>query len=283
MEIAYIQRYVTIAQMMAKLGIDVPKILACNQQDGLVLMTDLGDQLYLKLLNHRNVDQLYRQAMAVLLKLQGGKNLHLPAFDAAAMLIGLNGFQQVFLQAYLNCNLSVTSNKLLQACFKRLLDNALNQPQAAMHRDFHSENLLLLANGNTGVVDFQDAKIGPITYDLVSLLRDCYISWPNEKIQGLQNEFYYQLRDDKLLDARVSPQQFQQWFDWMGMKRHLKACYSFANKSVTDNDNSYLQHLPRALNYICNVGRHYRQFHDFVDFIEQDVMTKLAQSPGIHP
>jgi hypothetical protein len=142
-----------------------------------------------------------------------------------------------------------------------------------MHRDYHSQNLLLLENNQTGVVDFQDAKIGPITYDLVSLLRDCYIDWPSTQIDRYVLSFFEQLKSHHLLTDEISLMQFQHWFDWMGIKRHLKACFTFARKQVEHNDDHYLQYLPRTLNYIHQNCQPYPALKPFLNWFEQEVLA----------
>lgn len=268
------KRYVDIAIQFDQQQINVPKIISHDHQQGFVLMSDLGEQLYWQVLNRNNADQLYQSAMQVLIKLQQAR-LSLPPFDTGTMMIGLNGFKQTFLQKYLKRPLSQAGGKILKHCFAQLITNALSQPQAPMHRDYHSQNLLLVENNQAGVVDFQDAKIGPITYDLVSLLRDCYIDWPPSQIDQYMRHFFEQLQQHQLLDSNVSLIQFQQWFDWIGIKRHLKACFTFARKQVEYHDSHYLQYLPRTLAYIHQSCQQYPIFKPFLDWFEQEVLAYM--------
>lgn len=267
--------YVDVATRLAQQGITVPEMIAHEPEQGFVLMSDFGDQLYWQILDKHNADQLYSSAMAVLIKLQQ-TTMSLPSFDTAAMMIGLNGFEQVFLQQHLKRPLTNAGSKILRHCFEQLIDNARSQPQAPMHRDYHSQNLLRLDNQQTGVVDFQDAKIGPITYDLVSLLRDCYIDWPPEQIARYVLAFFQQLQDKKMINKQVSLMQFQHWFDWMGIKRHLKACFTFARKKVEQDDDHYLQYLPRTLRYVHQSCQYYPALSPFRNWFEQEVLAYVA-------
>lgn len=265
------ERYVTIAQSLEKLALCVPKVKWVDLEKGIVCMTDLGSQSYFERLNPQNVDQLYGKAMDALLILQAS-NLELPMFDEAAMMIGLHGFEECFLDQYLRLNLESQQKNMLSELFKLLIDNALQQPSHPMHRDYHSQNLLWQPSGDVGIVDFQDAKLGPVTYDLVSILRDCYIDWPVESVERWRGYFYQQLLCKGLIE-NCTEKQFIRWFDLMGLKRHLKALFTFSRKSVRDKDDSYLQYVPRTLTYVYATCEMYPELERFLTFLKAKVFA----------
>jgi aminoglycoside/choline kinase family phosphotransferase len=137
----------------------------------------------------------------------------------------------------------------------------LAQPKVCVHRDYHSRNLLLLADNDLGIIDFQDALIGSVTYDAVSLLRDCYIAWPAEKVTQWLDFFYQQIKAMPYMNG-VSGDEFSHWFDWQGVQRHLKAVFIFARKSCRDQDHSYLADIPRGLAYVAEVLPNYTRFRE---------------------
>jgi aminoglycoside/choline kinase family phosphotransferase len=145
--------------------------------------------------------------------------------------------------------------KTLDACYERLIEAISTQPQVFMHRDYHSANLMVLKQ-DVGILDFQDAFIGPVTYDLASLLRDCYIAWPDEQVTRWVQQYWRMQREQGLLN-NISEDQFMRMFDWMSVQRHLKALMTFARKHVRDQQSSYLQHIPRTLNYLQHVTSRY--------------------------
>jgi N-acetylmuramate 1-kinase len=174
---------------------------------------------------------------------------------------------------------SPLAEKSLDACYELLVESAVTQPQVFMHRDYHSANLMVLPEGKVGILDFQDAFIGPVTYDLVSLLRDCYIDWPRERVRSWAL-FYLQTLHDKGLLSHVDDQEFLRWFDLMGMQRHLKALLTFARKHVRDHQSHYLDHIPRTLGYLLNVSQHYPEFtrlHDYLRVTVQPAFERVAK------
>ena len=261
------QRYLTLATGLASIGWHVPTTLAADPAQGFVWMSDLGDVRYDRVLNAQNVTPLYTAAMQALLVLQAS-NLTLPAFDRTAMMIGLEGFEEYFLYQYLGAKLSLAEKASLHTIFDLLINSALSQPQRPMHRDYHSQNLLHLPNQQVGIVDFQDAKIGPVTYDLVSLLRDCYIDWPAEQVSQWVLWFYHSAVQKGQLTG-IDEKTFLRYFDWMGLKRHLKALFTFSRKHLRDHDSHYLQYVPRTLAYIRQVGEAYEAFSPLISLLER--------------
>ncbi len=247
--------FVAIAKALRALNLRTPEIIASDIKRGFLLITDFGDFLFLKELNSDNAEKLYSKALDALVILQSCRKVegwHLPLFTANFMRQELELFKQWFLQKHLNINLSISEESAISICFDFLAQHAALQPQVFMHRDYHSANLMVLPNNEIGILDFQDAFIGPVTYDLVSLLRDCYIAWPDELINKLVLHYWEQIRM-----PNVSADEFMMGFDIMGLQRHLKALLTFSRKFRRDNNPNYLQHIPRTLEYITKVSARY--------------------------
>ncbi len=241
--------FVEIAHRLRASGLNAPDVLASDFEQGFLLLTDFGSQLYLPLLNQQDADKLYRDAIVALVTLQARTTTeHLPPYDAKLLHIEMRLFTDWLLAKHLNLKLSEQENLQLAACFELLATNALSQPQVFVHRDYHSRNLMYVPAHNPGILDFQDAVRGAISYDLVSLLRDCYIAWTPEQVYEWAR-FYYQLASDAHL-LTASETQFLQWFDRMGVQRHLKASGIFARLWHRDGKAGYLPDVPRTLQYI---------------------------------
>ncbi len=157
----------------------------------------------------------------------------------------------------------------VHTCYEQLITSALEQPQVFMHRDFHSANLMVLPAQEVGILDFQDAFIGPVTYDPASLLRDCYIEWPAAKTTEWAL-FYADL-------LKLPEEKFIRWFDFMSIQRHIKALMTFARKAVRDNTPRYLAHVPRTLNYIITVSAAYPELDALRQFYTETVMPAVQQ------
>lgn len=262
--------YVAIAQALYSLGVTVPQVMVQDLSQGYMLISDFGDKQYLKELTRQNADVLYKTVLDSLALLQSCPKVPgwtLPSFDQNFMLRELSEFNSWFLERYLKLSFSVQEKEVLRATFTKLSEAANKQTQVFMHRDYHSANLMLLPEREVGVLDFQDACTGPVTYDLVSLLRDCYIDWPEEQVQSWVGYYYDSLRARHLLQE-VSLGQFLTWFDWMGMQRHMKALFIFARKYLRDNTANYLKFMPRTLNYIVKISARYPEFQAFHTYMQ---------------
>ncbi len=274
------KRYVALTEKLSAIGLAIPKIFAADTDKGFVWLADLGDQLYFNHLNRDNVDKFYRNAFIPLLKLQQA-TLDLPAFEPPVIYNRLAGFNHTFIQRYLGLTLRQYEKQTINDTFTLVSENVLQQPQVPIHYDYHSQNLLTLADGTTGIVDFQDAQQGPITYDLVSLLRDCYVQWPDAQVRSWVADYYQQLQQQQLIADTVSLQQFNQWFDFTGIKRHLRVCFVFARKWLRDDDPSYLQYLPRTLNYINTACQPYPSLSAFQQLLQQRLMPALESKQKV--
>jgi N-acetylmuramate 1-kinase len=271
--------FIAIANQLRCMGILTPEIVATNLEQGFLLLSDFGDMTYLKALTPDNANQLYSSACETLSILQACSsipNLTLPHFNANWMWQEWAWHKEWFLEKYLKLSYSDHAAELEQ-CFSQIVDNVMTQPQVCMHRDYHSANLMLLPEGRVGVLDFQDAFRGPLTYDLVSLLRDCYIKWPENKVSEWACQ-YLQTLQSKQLFTTISEEIFLQWFDWMGIERHLKALFTFARKYVRDHQSRYLNHIPLTLQYVINVSSKYPSLSPLHDYYQQVVAKAMSAS-----
>ncbi|MEJ2619892.1 MAG: phosphotransferase [Candidatus Thiodiazotropha sp.] len=267
--------FIHVANALESIGLNVPHIHAKSLQQGFLLLEDLGSVLYLDRLNSQTVDRLYGDAIEALITLQAqGPREGLPHYDSKLLMAEMGLFRDWLLDAHLKLTLSQQERQLLDNLFEVLTENALQQPQVCVHRDFHSRNLMVVENNNPGVIDFQDAVIGPVTYDLVSLLKDCYIEWPSEQIEAWALG-YFKLAAQTGVITTEDESKFLTWFDLMGVQRHLKASGIFARLNQRDGKPGYLQDIPRTLNYILAVADRYQATRELGDFLRQRVISQL--------
>lgn len=263
--------FVALAQAMRGLGLNTPEVLAGDLDQGLLLLTDLGSRQYLPELDERSVPGLYGDALEALARLQIGgdpASSLLPPYDSALLHREMELFREWFLGKLLGLKLTAEEQPILDQTFALLADNALEQPRVWVHRDYHSRNLMVTDPDNPGVLDFQDAVVGAITYDLVSLLRDCYIAWPCEQVESWALDYRARLRAlgiGGLDDA----DQFLYWFDLMGVQRHLKATGIFARLHLRDGKPGYLGDIPRTLGYALEVAGRYPELADLRSLLQR--------------
>lgn len=260
--------FVRIGRMLFDIGIHVPEIIEVDLQQGFILLSDLGKRDYLSSLNAQTVDQLYGDAMRSLLTLQQRASHDLPPYDEALLRREMALFTDWYLGTHRQVQLSDAQSAVIQSAFDLLVENALAQPRVCVHRDYHSRNLMFCADNNPGVLDFQDAVYGPITYDLVSLLRDCYIEWPLAQVQSWVKAYAQQLREAGMI-TDVSDETFLRWFDLMGIQRHLKATGIFARLNHRDGKPRYLNDIPRTMGYVYKVASQYAELQVFVELLQQ--------------
>jgi aminoglycoside/choline kinase family phosphotransferase len=264
--------FVAIAESFLKKKITVPEIKLADTTQGFLLLSDLGDDLYLDHLTPENASTLYHNAFQPLLRIHACEqieNWSLPRLDANSIRKPLTLFEEWFIPHHIKTTLSPTTSQLIEKAFHTLSTAIASQPMACLHRDYHSRNLMLLPNNEVGILDFQDAVWGPITYDIVSLLKDCYIDWPTERVQQWVNEFYYQLKEQHMLN-QCSAEQFTDWFHWTGLQRHLRILGTFTRLYVRDNKPQYLQYFPRILNYVYEASEHYPEFKELRKFLQDN-------------
>lgn len=253
------QRYIEIARRLHALGLNVPEILEQDLDRGFLLISDLGQKQYLSELSDQTVERLYGDAFEALAVLQAGiftDSTFLAPYDADLLQRELEIFREWYLGRHLGLRMDAAQEAVLDRAFRTLIDSALGQPQVWVHRDYHSRNLMVTAVNNPGILDFQDAVRGPVTYDVVSLLRDCYIAWPPDSVERWARE-YFSLARHAGLPVGDDPGQFLSWFDLMGIQRHLKAAGIFARLLHRDGKPGYLGDIPRTLGYVIEVSARY--------------------------
>lgn len=267
--------FVEVVEAWQPLDVAVPQICSVDLTLGFMLLEDFGDVQYLSELNDASVERLYGLAFDELLKIQRCASLParpLPAYDRPMLAREMALFQDWFLAELLGVTPDAAAQQALDNMYEQLTVSALAQPQVCVHRDYHSRNLMIRTDEVIGVIDFQDAVMGPVTYDLVSLLRDCYIAWPQDKIDAWVARFWQQKQAE--LDG-ASLAQFARWFDLMGMQRHLKAVGIFARLNIRDGKPGYLGDIPRTLGYLLKVGATYPEFAEAVEWIRTVVVPRM--------
>jgi len=245
--------FVALATSLCHHHVNAPIIYEQNMQQGYLVLSDFGDDLLLGLLNDDTVDDLYADAVNSIMSMQVNMPTNdLPKYTALLLDTEMNLFKEWFLEKLLSINFNQQQDALWQDTKDQLIKSATEQPQTFVHRDFHSRNLIKTPSGKMGIIDFQDAVKGAMTYDLVSLLRDCYIAWPEPKVHQWVLGFYEQAKTNGLVT--VSPEQFKSWFNLMGVQRHLKAIGIFSRLKLRDGKEGYIADIPRTLAYIKQVA-----------------------------
>jgi aminoglycoside/choline kinase family phosphotransferase len=265
--------FVMVAQILKNIDLHVPKVYAHDLENGFLLISDLGQTVYLEALQNGDPHALYGSALDSLARMQSIQALEtFKPFDAKMMRAELENIRTWLVEKYLDCQLDSTWNKKLTDIFELLILSASNQPQVFIHRDYHSRNLLVSDQQTPGIIDFQDAMLGPVTYDAVSLLRDAYIAWPTDQVSLWASSFYQRIYDRHAM----SPDHFIQAFDFMGIQRHLKAAFIFARKYLRDNNDAYLADIPRTLNYVLTVSDQYSETKDLHELLMTRLLPALA-------
>ena len=269
--------FVYLAENFKLNGVNVPDVYAADFEQGFMLLSDFGDTLLLGELTADNVDRYYDRALSDLLILQQTPfDPPLPPYDSELLMREMQLFPDWLLQKHLGLALSQQELELIQHAFEYLRDQALAQPQVAVHRDYHARNIMLTAEDNLGYIDFQDAVHGPVTYDLVSLIRDCYARWPDAKV----NAWALNFRDKLQLMGRVtgvSEAQFLHWMNTMGAQRHLKAAGIFARLYHRDGKDGYLKDIPRTVCYVRDEVRAIPALKEFSQLLEQRWIPALCE------
>lgn len=269
--------FVQIATIWITFGVRVPRILAKDLQQGFLLLEDFGDQLLRASLTKVSVDQLYAKAMDELHRIQTLPAQNLPLYDQALLTREMSLFREWFLSSWLQIELTDDEEACLAKVEALLIESAQQQPQSVVHRDYHSRNLMLLPNDQIGVIDFQDAVIGAVTYDLVSLLRDSYVHWPETQVKGWVKEFYL----SSPWQEQLTLTQFEQAFDWMGMQRQLKVCGIFVRLCQRDGKAGYLQDIPLTFRNLMQSAERYPQFFEFSQWLKRRVLPELLKRPEL--
>jgi aminoglycoside/choline kinase family phosphotransferase len=273
--------YLRVAHMLSDAGVHAPQVIARNAEQGFLLLSDLGSTTYLEALRDPGLAEgLYRDAIAALVQFQARGQDHcaaLPPYDERLLRTEMRLFPDWLMARHLAIETEGAVATILAGAADRLVANALEQPQVFVHRDYHSRNLMVCDRANPGILDFQDAVHGALTYDLVSLLRDCYVAWPQERVVGWVRDYRRQAAAVGL-DAGASEAQFLRWFDLMGVQRHLKAAGIFARLWHRDGKPGYLPDVPRTLNYIVEASARHDDLAALGALVREHVLPAMTAS-----
>ena len=275
--------FVAIANALFEQGLCVPEVLAWSSQQGFMLLTDLGDTLLLPELDAASANTLYGAAMTALVQMQGTPapdDYFLPRYDRERLLTEMRLLTDWFIPRYLGITLDGEQAALVEQQFAAIADAVLTQPVVFVHRDYHSRNLMLTPEGQLGIIDFQDAVTGPVTYDLASLLRDAYVSWPEADVRRWVQQFRDELIASGRLADSVSPDTFQGWFDWMAAQRHLKVIGIFARLSLRDGKHGYLNDIPLVYRYLLDEIAPYEALQPLHQLMVTLLPAYLARHPA---
>ena len=274
--------YLTVSNLLAGCNVHVPAVEATDLPRGLALLEDLGSTHYLTRLEAGfEPGSLYSEALDALaaIQLRGAEAAkQLAPYDRAALAREMALMPEWFCGRHLQFTPDAGEQQMLGSTFDWLIDEALAQPQVFVHRDYHSRNLMVLAQHGPGVIDFQDALRGPVGYDLVSLLKDCYVSWPRARVEDWVAEYRAMLQKRGGTARGLgggSPAEFLRWFDLIGLQRHIKVLGIFARLFWRDGKAGYLNDLPRTLEYVRDTARRFPQLADFSSFVERRLAPQL--------
>lgn len=262
--------FIHIAQLFLQAGVHVPEVLAQNLEQGFLLLTDLGDTTYLQALHKDNISQtceLYGAATDALIAIQRASRADtLPHYDEAMLLREMRLFPEWYIAKHFQIVLDEKQSVALEASFKRILQNNLAQPQVYVHRDYHSRNLMV-SIPNPGILDFQDAVYGPITYDLVSLFKDAYISWNEADTLDWLIRYWEKARAAGL-PIHADFAEFYRDYEWMGVQRHLKVLGIFARLYHRDGKAGYLKNLPLVMKYLRDACERYEELKPLLKLLD---------------
>lgn len=260
--------FVSVAEQLLAAGLNVPRILAQDLEQGFLLLSDLGTDTYLSQINAGNAKALYGDACQALIKMQLATNsVVLPPYDADLLMRELQLFPEWYVGKHLGKVLTPAQQAVMDKTFALLIENILQQPQVTVHRDYHSRNLMVTAENNPGVLDFQDAVIGAITYDLVSLFKDAYIRWDEEVMMDWVVR-YWQSAKQAGLAVSVDFGEFYRDFEWMGAQRHIKVLGIFARLYHRDGKAGYLKDMPLVMQYLQAACERYVELRPFLKLLK---------------
>jgi aminoglycoside/choline kinase family phosphotransferase len=256
--------FIDISVRLLKAQVEVPRIIAQNMEDGYLLITDLGSRHLADVLSPMSVELLYMKAIHEIIKIQEADTTNLEVYDREFLMFEMSLMQDWYLNEHLHQELSDKEQEVLDSSLEMICDEVLSQPQGYfVHRDFHSRNIMMETGRKLVIIDYQDAKVGAITYDLVSLLKDVYVRFDPQEMEKLALEF------KMLKGIDVSDEQFIRWFDWMGLQRHIKILGIFARLDIRDGKPAYLNDIPLTLQYIDEVCSKYEELKPLGELLKR--------------
>lgn len=258
--------FVDMNERLSAVNVRVPRIIVKNIDLGYLILEDFGSTHYFDILNDANYQAFYKKAIDEIVKMQRTDTTDLPAYDKDFLLFEMELMKEWYLDKYLQISISEQQERIIKETLECIANIVLEQPQGVfVHRDFHSRNIMLAPKDDIGIIDFQDARVGAITYDLVSLLKDCYIEYDSEEVEKLA--LYY--RDSTGLE--VDDATFIKWFDFMGLQRHIKVLGIFARLHLRDGKDGYLKDIPLTFKYVIETGSKYDETKELVDLLQSIV------------
>jgi N-acetylmuramate 1-kinase len=270
--------WLDIGMRLREAGLHAPAVLAQDLDQGFLLIEDFGQRTLLPELSEVTVDPHYGRALDALLAMQATVTCSgLPDYDRARLTAEMELLPTWFLQRHLGLAPDCAAWDAIEVGFDALATAALSQPQVFVHRDFHSRNLMLLEGDALGLIDFQDAVRGPVTYDLVSLLRDCYIVWPEDRVYAWVEGYRQRAITAGLTEADSAG--FARWFDLMGLQRHIKVLGIFCRLWYRDGKRAYLNDLPRVWEYTHSVGLRHPETRALVERIADAIGARDLTQP----
>jgi len=258
-----LEPFIQINEKLSSVGVNVPKILAKNTAKGYLILEDFGSEHLQDILSKDNYQVLYQKAIDEMIKMQKAPCDNMLSYDKEFLCFEMDLMQEWYLDKYLHKVLDKEEKSSLASVLQAISQEVLSQPQGLfVHRDFHSRNIMLTPQGKIGIIDFQDARLGAMTYDLVSLLKDCYVEWEADEVEKLA--LYY--RDS--MDLEVDDKTFIRWFDFMGLQRHIKVLGIFARLSLRDGKDNYLKDIPLTLKYVLQTAKKYEETKSLVTLLK---------------
>ena len=256
--------FLLVTDLIRGVGVNAPDVISVDLHQGFLLLDDLGNKPYLDYLDEDSADSLYTDAIDALVKMQTIDGM-LPKYDEQFLQAEMDLFETWYLNRHLGIELDPAQKASLNDVCKLLIQSAIEQPQVFVHRDYHSRNLMNTDDNNPVVIDYQDAVIGPISYDLVSLFKDCYIEWPRERVELWLDLYLARITPTRLIDKAT----LARWFDLMGVQRHLKVLGIFARLNYRDGKAQYLDDLPLTLKYVLDACDSYEELQPLRSLFEQ--------------
>jgi aminoglycoside/choline kinase family phosphotransferase len=272
--------FVTIARLLRRWGMHAPEVLAEDLARGYLLLSDLGTQTYLQVLSESNADALYGEAVQALVRMQlaAGNDIPalaaLPGYDATLLWREVRLFSEWYLPRHLSCTLDGAESVELERVMGLLVKSALAQPRTFVHRDYMPRNLMI-STPAPGILDFQDAVFGPVSYDAICLLKDAFISWPEERVDGWLRQ-YWDAATAAKLPLAAAYADFRRQADWMGLQRHLKVLGIFARLTYRDGKSHYVKDTPRFVRYVMAVAPKYPELMPLAALFERHVLPQVT-------
>jgi aminoglycoside/choline kinase family phosphotransferase len=255
--------FLAVTKKLQDAGVNVPHIYEQNLSLGYLIMEDFGNTLLLNVLDNNNYKEFYKKAIDSLVKMQNADTAELPLYDKKFLHFEMNLMQEWYLEKKLSLRLTQEQKQILTQALEQISNVVLSQPQGVfVHRDYHSRNIMLKDDNSLGIIDYQDAMNGALTYDLVSLLKDCYIAFDRESVVELVLYF------KKQINSSASDASFIKWFDFMGMQRHIKVLGVFSRLHLRDGKEGYLKDIPLTLKYTLQTAKMYEETKEFAAFLE---------------